>query len=66
MEGSVFGITLPKILELLPVMKRYCHKARDKFCRHYESKTGFLHGILRVKWLKKGLSPRRIPLYYRK
>ena len=43
MEGSVFGITLQKKFRTI-VMKRHCHNVRDKFSRHYESKTGFLYG----------------------
>ncbi len=44
MEGSVFGKKIRTI-----VRKRRCHNARDKFCRHYESKTGFLHGQIESK-----------------
>ncbi len=39
------------------VTKRHCHNARDKFCRHYESKTGFLHGQIVSKMAQnRGIS----------
>ncbi len=47
MKGSVFGITLRKIFTI--VMKRHCHNTRDKFCRHYEIKLGFLHRQIESK-----------------
>ncbi len=31
------------------VMKRHCHNARDKCCRHYVSKTGILHAQIQSK-----------------
>ncbi len=38
-------------------MKRHCHNARDKFCRHYESKIGFLHGQIESKMTQnRGIS----------
>lgn len=39
---------------------RHCHKPGDKFCRHFQSKSGVLHGHLRVKWLKRGSFSRHI------
>ncbi len=51
MDWSVFGITLQKIVVILKtiVMKCHCYNARDKFCRHYDGTTGFLHGQIESK-----------------
>ncbi len=35
-------------------MKLHCHNARDKFCRHFESKTGFVHGQIESKMAQNG------------
>ena len=56
MEGSGCGITLQKKFRTI-VMKHHSHNANDKFCRHYESKPGLLHGQIESKMAQnRGIS----------
>ncbi len=65
-EGSVFGITFAQNFRTI-AMKRHCQNARDKFCGHYESKTGFLHGQIESKMVQnRGISAAHThTIYYR-
>ncbi len=61
MEGSVFGITLRKILELLSWNVIAITQAIN-FVGIMKVKLAFCKGKLRVKWLKTGAFPRYIPV----